>query len=133
MASAHLFSITAIKRLIRFTSVPVDVLLGSPKAVGTTKACTSTKIGLLPSIRQATAAPVAFLGLPESINSEGFFTSISPACCISNTPISLVEPNLFFTARSILYEANLSPSKYSTVSTICSKTLGPATCPSLVT
>ena len=102
---------TAIKRFILFTSVPVEVLLGSPNAVGTTKACTSTSIGLVPSIKHATAAPVAFCGLPESINSEGFFTSISPACCISNTPISFVEPNLFLTARSILYEANLSPSK----------------------
>ena len=43
------------------------------------------------------------------------------------------EPNLFLTLLTILYAALRSPSKYSTVSTICSSTLGPATTPSLVT
>lgn len=43
--------------------------------------------------------------------------------------ISFVEPNLFFTPLSILYEKYLSPSRYSTTSTICSSTLGPAMFP----
>ena len=40
-------------------------------------------------------------GLPSSINSEGFRTSFNPASRISKTPISLVEPKRFFTARKI--------------------------------
>src|SRR5439155_1445887 len=43
------------------------------------------------------------------------------------------EPNRFFTARSTRYEWWRSPSKYSTVSTRCSSTRGPARAPSLVT
>ena len=84
-------------------------------------------------MEHAVTEPEACSGLPLNIYSEGFFTSFRPVSRISNTPISLVEPNLFFTPRSILYEACLSPSKYSTVSTICSSTLGPATTPSFVT
>ena len=64
---------------------------------------------------------------------EGFFICTIPSCLISNIPISFVEPNLFFTPLKILYEKYLSPSKYRTVSTICSKTLGPAILPSFVT
>ena len=96
-------------------------------------ACISTRIGLVPSIKHATTEPEASSGLPSNINSDGFNTSLSPSELISNTPISLVEPKRFLTPRIILYAACLSPSKYKTVSTICSKTLGPATTPSLVT
>ena len=82
---------------------------------------------------QATTEPAVPSGRPLSINSDGFFTSANPSLHISNTPISLVEPNRFFTARSSRYEACRSPSKYRTVSTICSSTRGPATTPSFVT
>ena len=71
--------------------------------------------------------------MPLSIYSDGFSTSTSPSLFISNTPISFVEPKRFLTPRSILYDSYLSPSKYSTVSTICSKVRGPATAPSFVT
>ncbi|MPN38006.1 hypothetical protein SDC9_185528 [bioreactor metagenome] len=40
-------------------------------------------------------------------------------------------PNLFFTARTIRYAFDLSPSKERTASTICSKSFGPAIAPSL--
>ena len=45
--------------------------------------------------------PEAPWGLPLSIYSEGFGTSVSPVSRISNTPISFVEPKRFFTARKI--------------------------------
>ena len=55
--------------------------------------------------------PDAPSGLPDNIYSDGLATSLKPSCLISNTPISLVDPNLFFTLLNILYEAYLSPSK----------------------
>ena len=64
---------------------------------------------------------------------DGLLISTMPSFCISNIPISLVDPNLFLTLLKILYEKYLSPSKYKTVSTICSNTLGPAIFPSFVT
>ena len=72
-------------------------------------------------------------GLPERSISEGFSTSLRPSFSMQKTPISFVEPCLFLTALKILYEVWLSPSKYNTVSTMCSKTFGPAIAPSLLT
>ena len=62
-----------------------------------TRACISINMGLVPSIEHATMDPLAPSGLPSSINSDGFFTSVRPSSRISNTPISFVDPNLFFT------------------------------------
>ena len=42
-------------------------------------------------------------------------------------------PNRFLNARTSLKDEPVSPSKYSTVSTMCSSTRGPAIAPSLVT
>lgn len=66
---------------------------------GDTSAWTSASIGRVPCITQVTQVPGAFSGRPESITSDGLGTSRSPVSHISNTPISLVEPNRFFTAR----------------------------------
>ena len=77
--------------------------------------------------------PAGLSSLSEINMSDGFTISHIPSSCISNIPISFVEPNLFFTPLNILYEKYLSPSKYKTVSTICSNTLGPAIFPSFVT
>ena len=79
------------------------------------------------------AEPDGLSSLSDIRIDEGFVISTIPFSCISNIPTSFVEPNLFFTPLTILYEKYLSPSMYSTVSTICSKTLGPAIFPSLVT
>jgi len=46
---------------------------------------------------------------------------------------SLTAPKRFLTALKILNRPSRSPSKYKTASTICSRTLGPASEPSLVT
>ena len=88
----------AAKASISFTS---DLRRGSPKFVFDTSACTSRRIGRVPSIEQAVTAPDASAGRPSSINSDGFGTSASPSSRISNTPISLVEPKRFFTPRRI--------------------------------
>ena len=52
---------------------------------------------------------------------------------MAKTPISLAAPKRFFTERSTRKRLPVSLSKYSTVSTMCSSTRGPAICPSLVT
>jgi len=127
------FSITAISIFILYWSIPDAILLGMEKLVGHTSACISTIRVLEPSSKGNTTVPGAFIFLPSNMNAEGLATCVKPVLLISNTPISLVEPNLFFTLRNILKEEPLSPSKYSTVSTMCSKSLGPAILPSLVT
>jgi ABC-type uncharacterized transport system permease subunit len=52
---------------------------------------------------------------------------------IANTPSSLTAPKRFLNARSTRNRLPASPSKYSTASTMCSSTRGPAMPPSLVT
>ena len=87
----------------------------------------------VPSRLDTTAEPEAPSGRSARNISEGLVTSSSPPSFISKTPISITEPNLFLTARSILKGCPLSPSKYRTVSTMCSRTFGPAIAPSFVT
>ena len=66
-------------------------------------------------------------------SSDGSGTPTSPAPVISNTPSSFVEPNRFFVARRTRCAWYRSPSNWSTQSTRCSSTRGPATAPSFVT
>jgi hypothetical protein len=63
----------------------------------------------------------------------GLLTPLSPRSVIANTPISLTAPKRFLMARTRRKLLCVSPSKYSTVSTMCSSTRGPASAPSLVT
>ena len=93
----------------------------------------SASTGRAPSITQVTQVPEASAGRPDSSISDGFSTWRSPASSISNTPISLVAPKRFLAARRMRYVMCRSPSKYSTQSTMCSSTLGPAMLPSLLT
>ena len=83
-------------------SIPIAFLLGSPKTLCVVKACNSNNKGLVPSILATTTDPEGFPSLSEIKSSDGFFTSTKPSFCISNIPISLVEPNLFFTVLKIL-------------------------------
>src|SRR5207245_2668136 len=76
---------------------------GMGKLVGETNACNSMRIGRVPSRLATTTEPVAFCGRSDRNQADGLATSLSPASVISNTPISLVEPNRFFTARRIRY------------------------------
>ncbi len=64
---------------------------------------------------------------------DGLGTSARPCSVISNTPISSVAPKRFLTPRRMRNWWPRSPSKYSTASTMCSSTRGPASAPSLVT
>ena len=63
----------------------------------------------------------------------GLATPFRPFSVIAKTPISLTAPKRFLMARTRRKLLCVSPSKYSTVSTMCSSTRGPASVPSLVT
>ncbi len=63
----------------------------------------------------------------------GLLTPFRPFSVMANTPISLTAPKRFLMARTSRKLLCVSPSKYSTVSTMCSSTRGPASAPSLVT
>ena len=84
-------------------------------------------------MQQSTTEPGAFAGRSARNNCDGFGTARSPAPVISKTPSSLTAPKRFFTARTTRCEWCFSPSKYSTVSTMCSSAFGPARLPSFVT
>jgi hypothetical protein len=108
-------------------------LRGMVILVGVTSAWSSARMGRVPSRDETTTEPVASFGRSARNSSEGLATSARPDSFISNTPISFVEPKRFLTARRMRKAWPRSPSKYSTVSTICSSTRGPAMAPSLVT
>ena len=80
-----------------------------------------------------TAAPETPASRSARNSADGFGTSIRPCSAISNTPISLAAPKRFLTARRMRNWWPRSPSKYTTASTMCSSTRGPAIWPSLVT
>jgi hypothetical protein len=63
----------------------------------------------------------------------GLLTPFRPFSVMANTPISFTAPKRFLMARTSRKLLCVSPSKYSTVSTMCSSTRGPASAPSLVT
>ena len=80
-------------------------------------------------------ANTAVPGWPRSRSdknsSDGLATSRKPEPVISNTPISSVGPNRFFTARRMRNWCAPSPSNESTASTMCSTTRGPGDLPVL--
>src|SRR3989338_8232017 len=90
-------------------------------------------MGRNPSITTVTHDPTAASTFWLKNSSEWFSTSLIPASCISNMPASEIGPKRFLVVFKTLNKCCESPSKYKTVSTMCSKTLGPATVPSLVT
>ena len=63
----------------------------------------------------------------------GSVTAVMPSADRSKQPTSSTGPNRFFIARTIRNRELRSPSKWSTTSTTCSRTRGPAIEPSLVT
>jgi hypothetical protein len=65
-------------------------------------------------------------------SNSGFFKSFNQLSVIEKIHISEVAPNLFFSVLNILKLSYLSPSKYKTVSTICSRVFGQAKFPSFV-
>ena len=113
--------------------MPLDMRRGLPNTVGVTSACTSVRSGRVPSIAHITTQPLASCARSDRSVSDAFVTSRMPSPVISNIPSSFTEPKRFFTARSSRYWLDRSPSKYSTASTMCSSTRGPAIAPSFVT
>ena len=124
---------TAVINSRRLKSTPLGVRRALPNCVGEVSPWISTKIGRVPSIVTAMAEPAALIMRSARNASLGLVTSIMPPSRISNTPTSEVAPKRFFTERSKRYAWKRSPSRYSTVSTICSSTRGPAMAPSFVT
>ena len=104
-----------------------------PAGLGDSSACTSTSTGRVPSRPANTALPATLPRRSARNSADGLATSARPRSVISNTPISSVAPKRFFTARRMRNWWPRSPSKYSTASTMCSSTRGPAMAPSLVT
>ena len=98
-----------------------------------TKACTSTSSGRDPSSVASTQAPGTGWACWLRKIALGLLTPRSPRSVMANTPSSLTAPKRFLAARTKRWLEWVSPSKYSTASTMCSSTRGPASAPSLVT
>ncbi len=98
-----------------------------------TSACNSTSSGRVPSSVTSTQLPGTGSVWALRKMAEGLLTPLSPFSVMANTPISLTAPKRFLMARTRRKLECVSPSKYSTVSTMCSSTRGPASAPSLVT
>ena len=106
----------------------------STACASSTSACTSTSSGRVPSRVTIThAARRRAAPCRDRKIADGLRTSCRPCSAIANTPSSLAAPKRFLTARTTRKRLPVSPSKYSTVSTMCSSTRGPAIAPSLVT
>ncbi|MBA7695916.1 hypothetical protein ES703_104557 [subsurface metagenome] len=110
-ATPPLLAKTAARRLTLFGSTPMVVLRGMARELVQTRACISTSKGLEPSIQEITTEPLTSMALSSKKILDGLPTSSNPLSLISNTPISLVGPYLFFTALRILYIWDPSPSK----------------------
>ena len=83
--------------------------------------------------RPARTSPAPARRAATGRSRDGLATPFRPFSVIANTPISLTAPKRFLIARTRRKLECVSPSKYSTVSTMCSSTRGPASAPSLVT
>ena len=117
--------------------------VGVEAARGPARACPGRPARRAPALRRATAASLRgsarrrcpalrARGRPTNARA-GSATSVSPTSPISKTPISSVDPNRFFDARTSRSDADRSPSMESTASTRCSRVFGPARLPSFVT
>ena len=104
--------------------------LGPPLS---TKAWISTSKGRVPSKVTMTQLPGTGSACWLKKIALGLLTPLSPFSVMAKTPISFTAPKRFLMARTSRKLLWVSPSKYSTVSTMCSNTRGPAKAPSLVT
>ena len=106
---------------------------GWPPCDSLTSACTSTRNGRVPSRDTITTLPDTGCSCCARKIADGLLTGFRPWSVIAKMPSSLTAPKRFFTARMTRNRVEVSPSKYRTVSTMCSSTRGPASWPSLVT
>ena len=123
---------TASNMAKRSRSNPTDNRRGDGPPLST-KACISTSKGRVPSSVTMTQLPGTGSACWLRKMALGLLTPLSPFSVIANTPISLTAPKRFLIARTNRKLEWVSPSKYNTVSTMCSSTRGPANAPSLVT
>ena len=91
--------------------LPMAVRRAVPRLDGLTRACTSTKMGRVPSTLGITTEPGTLTGRSARKSAEGLSTSAKPLSFISKTPISLFEPKRFLTVRRRRKTWLLSPSK----------------------
>ena len=124
---------TASTIATRDESSPLVVRRGRSAAVWVTRACTSASSGRRPSIVTATHVPGTCWWCCSTNRPVGSVTAVMPSAERSKQPTSSIGPNRFFMARTIRNRELRSPSKWSTTSTTCSRTRGPAMEPSLVT
>ena len=97
-------------------------------------ACTSSMNGREPCTVTVGAEDTSAVRMRSPMNRAlGEGTGHSPSSRISNTPTSSTEPYRFLCPRSTRTARSASPSMYSTTSTMCSSTRGPAMSPLLVT
>ena len=101
---------TAHTRSIRLKSIPLETRRGVGSIDADVSACTSANSGLVPSRVAMTTEPMDSVPLSAMNAAEGSSTSFNPELVISNTPTSLVEPNLFFIALSRRHALTGSPS-----------------------
>mmetsp|Transcript_6031 Transcript_6031/g.24077 ORF Transcript_6031/g.24077 Transcript_6031/m.24077 type:complete len:313 (-) Transcript_6031:3500-4438(-) len=123
---------TASSMASRSRSRPTDKRRGLTPPLST-RACSSTSSGRVPSSVTSTQLPGTGSVWVDRKMALGLATPFRPFSVIANTPISLTAPKRFLMARTRRKLLCVSPSKYSTVSTMCSSTRGPASAPSLVT
>ena len=124
---------TASTIATREESSPEVVRRGRSAAVWVTSACTSASSGRRPSMVTATQVPGTCWWWCSTNRPVGSVTAVMPSAERSKQPTSSIGPNRFFIARTIRNRELRSPSKWSTTSTTCSSTRGPAIEPSLVT
>ncbi|MNT08702.1 hypothetical protein D3C72_1434520 [compost metagenome] len=117
----------------RFCSRPTDKRRALGKWLVSTRAWISTSKGRVPSCVTITQEPGTWLSCCDRNRADGFDTPFKPFSVMANTPSSLTAPKRFLMARTRRKLEWASPSKYSTVSTMCSSTRGPASAPSFVT
>ena len=123
---------TASSMASRSRSSPTERRRGLGPPVSTS-AWISTSIGRVPSSVTSTQLPGTGCACWLRKIALGLETPFRPRSVMANTPISLTAPKRFLMARIRRKLLCVSPSKYSTVSTMCSSTRGPASWPSLVT
>ena len=126
---------TASSSARRCGSSPTDSRRGFGACAVSTSAWISTSSGRVPSCVTSTHDPGTGLAACAATGTAptDWRRPCSPRSVIANTPSSLTAPKRFLIARTRRKVECVSPSKYSTVSTMCSSTRGPASAPSLVT
>ena len=77
---------------------PVAARRGMARSDGAASACTSSRIGRVPSMAGSSTEPGPDSASPANAD-DGSATGCSPASVISKMPTSLVDPNRFLTAR----------------------------------